>query len=114
MFVLFREDSTWTATRFREKLGCPDALYQADGYGQVVRCLSLALAFSTDVLDVSNTSVKLEVEGMSVFVVDDDDDFALLDGLDGFGVFAHREKYAALADISLHYKKFSLNMKGCI
>ena len=52
------------AIRFREKLGCPDALYQADGCGQVVRCLSLAFAFSADVLDVSDTSVYFNVEGV--------------------------------------------------
>ena len=59
VFVLFREDETWTAARFREQLGCPDALYQEGGYEKVARCLALAFSFSADAFDVGSSSGRL-------------------------------------------------------
>lgn len=61
-FVLFREDGGWTASRFRQELGCPDAFYQESGYGKVARCLGLSFAFTADAFDVGGSPVCFSTE----------------------------------------------------
>lgn len=54
--VLFREDDAWTASRFRQEIGCPDALYQEGGCGEVARSLGLSFAFTADAFNVGGCS----------------------------------------------------------
>ncbi|KAI0734815.1 hypothetical protein C8Q72DRAFT_879825 [Fomitopsis betulina] len=55
--VLFREDDAWTASRFRQEIGCPDALYQEGGCGEVARSLGLSFAFTADAFNVPDDRI---------------------------------------------------------